>query len=113
MLPLLSTSVIFVEYIQIGCTEKHKYLKGKISKMNFVTLSDEQLEMVTGGSDATATATGTQSTTISNSTLSNGSLVYSYQVVGASADAHDITGSFNNNTLKTQNASGNTDNQMA
>jgi len=80
--------------------------------MKFVTLSDEQLEMVVGGSTATATATGTQTTTITNSTLTN-STVYSYQVVAASADAHDITNSYNGNTLTRQNATGNTDTQTA
>ncbi|MBV9020692.1 MAG: hypothetical protein JOZ71_08250 [Ktedonobacteraceae bacterium] len=77
-----------------------------------IELNDEQLEMVAGGSTATATARGTQTTTISGSTLTN-SAVISSQVVGASADAHDITGSFNNNELTSQTAKGAGDIQAA
>ncbi|MBV9706003.1 MAG: hypothetical protein JO125_01190 [Chloroflexi bacterium] len=77
-----------------------------------IELNDEQLEMVVGGSTATAGAAGAQGTAISGSTLTN-SAVVSYQVVGASADAHDITGSFNNNELESQTASGTGDRQTA
>ncbi len=81
--------------------------------MYAIELNDEQLAMVAGGSTATAGAAGGQSTTISGSTISGGSLISSYQVVGAAANAHDITGSFNNNTLALQTASGASDTQTA
>ena len=77
-----------------------------------IELNDEQLEMVVGGSTATAGAAGAQGTAISGSTLTN-SAVVSYQVVAASANAHDITNSFSGNELTFQNASGAGDLQIA
>ena len=78
--------------------------------MYAIELNDEQLAMVAGGSTATAAAAGGQATTISGSTLTN-SAVVSYQVVAASADAHDITGSFSGNEVAIQTASGTGDTQ--